>query len=592
MFELVSLSHLFPRRNGEPLTVLDTISLRVPGGHLLAILGANESGKSVLLRVLAGVLKPQAGAILWNGRDVTQNRWHPNEVAYVTNDESALQPLMTVKEHVVCAMMLQLGNATKRDIVIKADQLLVFCGLDTVTAQRVDALSAAQKRRLLLAMGLAAEPMLVLCDDFTDGLDPKSERELGALLQLVARAHPCRVVLNATQSLADLGTYDSVAVLHHGRVCFHGPGRALTHYFSIPHTEDLYHRLAKRPPQRWQDSWNRHRDSYYSAFKLLSGSTSSEADLASASDDDDGKADPGRIRFGAGASPDLLEDAGKPAVPEPAPLAGIGTQISVLMKRRWTVFRRCKREWHTHLAMLVGLPLLAVAFGFGQRASLDALSHPERSLPAESLTRLAAFILGFVGLQILMVAAMGVVNGAREVADERRRWLRERFCGLRPLAYVLSKLSLAFTLVLIQSLWLGLFVDAVLGGLPGNGPMRMLLLLGTALAFTSLCLGTSALSKTGDLASARAWLLAFLQVPLCGALVALPAGLGTMIQPFVTAYYGWSGSIEAMKSSRLFDSFDLINGTWFASPGLALSLLFVHFLIGLLMLLIGLKRVS
>lgn len=592
MIELVSLSHLFSRRGSDPLAVLDNISLRVPGGHLLAVLGANESGKSVLLRVLAGLLKPQAGAILWNGRDVTQNRWHPNEVGYVVNDEESLQPLMSTKEHVVCAMMLQLGNATKRDIVIKAEQLLLLCGLDTVTGQRVESLGTAQKRRLLLAIALAADPMLVLCDDFTDGLDPKSERELGALLQLVARAYPHRVVINATQSLADLGAYDSVAVLHHGRVCFHGPGRALTHYFSIPNTEDLYHRLAKRPPQRWQDSWNRHRDSYYAAFKLLEGRTSTEAELAAASDDDEDKIDPDRIRLSAGSKTEPSKEEGKPAVPEPARLAGLGTQVAVLMKRRWTVFRRNKREWRTHLGLLIGLPLLAVAFALGQRNELALLRQPEVAPGAEMITRLSAFALGFTALQVLMVIAMSVLNGAREVANERRVWQRERFNGLRPWAYVFGKLLLVGALVLVQSLWLGLFVDAVTGGLPGNGPMRVLLLLCTALAFTSLSLGTSSLSRTADLAAARSWALAFLQVPLSGALLALPAGISTVIQPFVTAYYGWSGSVETMKATALYPSFEVINGSWLATPVLALGVLLLHTGIGLAMLYIGLKRRS
>lgn len=590
MIELVSLSHLFPRRGSEPLSVLDNISLRLPGGHLLAVLGANESGKSVLLRVLAGVLKPQAGAILWNGRDVTQNRWHPNEVGYVSNDASSLQPLMSVKEHVVCAMLLQLGSASKRDIVIKADQLLVFCGLDTVSGVRVESLDPSQKRRLLLAIALVAEPLLVLCDDFTDGLDPKSERELAALLQLVARAHPHRVVLNATQSLAELGAYDTVAVLHQGRVCFHGPGRALTHYFSIPHTEDLYQRLAKRPSQRWQDSWNRHRDSYYAAFKLMSGTTSTEAELAAASDDDDGKTTPDRLRLGGSAEPETMDEAGKPAVPEPAPLAGLGTQVSVLLKRRWTVFRRSKRDWRTHIALLVGLPLLAAAFGAAQRGSLAMLRQPDAVLTPEVVTRVGVFAAGFIALQVLMVIAMAVMNGAREVASERRVWVRERFCGLRPAAYVVSKLLLVLALVLMQSLWLGLFVDAVIGGLPGNGAMRVLLLLFTSLAFTLLSLGTSALSSTADLAAARTWALAFLQIPLSGALLALPAGVNTIVQPFITAYYGWSGSVDTLKGTALFPVLEAVNGTWFATPNLALGMLVVHMIVGVMMLLIGLRR--
>ena len=147
MLELVSLSHQLIRRGAEPLAVLDAISFRLPGGHLMGLVGATGSGKSVLLRTMAGTVRVQAGAVLWNGRDVTQNLWRPNEVALVTGDEGSLQPLMSVKEHVVCAIMLQVGGISKRDAVIKADRLVLFCGLDAVTGVRARDLTGVQRRR-------------------------------------------------------------------------------------------------------------------------------------------------------------------------------------------------------------------------------------------------------------------------------------------------------------------------------------------------------------------------------------------------------------------------------------------------------------
>ncbi len=589
MIELVSLSQLLPRSSGEPQTVLDNLSLRVPGGHLLAVLGARGSGKSVLLRTLAGLHKPQSGALLWLGRDVTQNPWLPNEVGYVNSDDSALQPLLSVKEHLVGAQMLQVAGRSTRDALIHADKLMTLCGLDTVAGQRVESLTPAQKRRLLLAIALVADPLLVLCDDFTDGVDPKSERELEALLQFVAKGNPHRVVINVTHSLAELSTYDTVAVLHEGRICFHGPGRALTHYFSISHTEDLFHRLAKRPSQRWHDSWIKHRDSYYAAFKLLSGGNSAAMEQLASSDEEDSKADDGRIRLSNSSNEERAEAEGSD-VPAPAQRPGLGAQMAVLMKRRWTVFRRSKREWRTHICMVVGLPLLALAFGLSQRGALAELSKLEAAPGKETLTHLAAFAVGFVALQVLMVMAMAVIYGAREVAGERAIWRRERFSGLRPLAYLLSKVLLVGVLVLAQSFWFGLLVDVCTGGLPGNGALRVLLLMLTAAAFAALSLGTSALSANADRAAARAWTLAFLQLPLSGALLMLPAGLATVVQPFITAYYGWSGSMETLKHSVLFPAIGACNGTWFAAPELAMGMLGVHGVVGLIMLWMGLKR--
>lgn len=589
MLELVSLSYQSSRRAAEPLPVLDALSFRVPGGHLMAVLGATGSGKSVLLRTMAGLLRVGAGAVLWNGRDVTQNLWRPNEVALVTGQDAALQPSMSVKEHVVCALMLQVAGISKRDAVVKADRLVLLCGLDTVTGVRVSDLSVAQRRRLSLAIALAGDPLMVLCDDFMAGVDPRSQRELGALLQMVARESKHRVVINATQSLAELAVYDSVLVLHEGRGCFHGPGRAITHYFSIPHTEDLYHRLAKRPSQRWQDSWNRHRDSYYAAFKLMASGAATESDLGTASDDDDGQPNDGRLRLGRGPESQDEEKA-EPDVPAPQPRAGTMTQVAVLMRRRWTLFRRSKRDWWIHALLIIGMPLLALAFSWPHREVLHLLHNPEWRPAADQAVRIASFAIGFTLLQMLMVTGMAVFNGSREVAGERTIWQREHHAGLRSSAYVLSKLFYVGVLALLQAVGVGMIFDVITSGLPGNGALRVALLLLTGVAFNAICLGLSAWSKTAEQASSRGWFIAFLQAPLSGAILVLPAGISQIFQPLATAFYGWSGSMETLKGSAIFTAVDSINGTWFTVPSLAVLMLLIHTAVGLMLFITGLRR--
>lgn len=77
------------------------------------------------------------------------------------------------------------------------------------------------------------------------------QQELVALLKFVTEDLPGRIVIHATETLGNLASYDSVLILHEGRVCFHGPPRALTHYFSISTVDELYPRLAQRPAERW-----------------------------------------------------------------------------------------------------------------------------------------------------------------------------------------------------------------------------------------------------------------------------------------------------------------------------------------------------
>jgi hypothetical protein len=193
-------------------------------------------------------------------------------------------------------------------------------------------------------------------------------------------------------------------------------------------------------------------------------------------------------------------------------------------------------------------------------------------------------------LQVLLVLAMAVRLGAREIASERTLWNREHRAGLRSSAYVTSKLCFVLPLALVQSAWLGLFVDMTTGGLPGHSGTRLMLLMLGSAAFTMLCLGLSALSSSPDRASNRAWLFAFAQVPLSGALLALPSGLASTLQSFVTAFYAWSGSLHTLKSTPLFETFTVSNTTSLATPGIAIFMLLLHAVAGLALTIYGVRR--
>src|SRR5690606_25391474 len=106
--------------------------------------------------------------------------------------------------------------------------------------RRVKVLSGGQKRRLGLALELVTNPCLLLCDEVTSGLDPKSEAEITELLRVLARENPRRVVINVTHSLASLEAFDSVLVMFQGRLVYHGPPSLLTHYFTVTHPEEVY----------------------------------------------------------------------------------------------------------------------------------------------------------------------------------------------------------------------------------------------------------------------------------------------------------------------------------------------------------------
>lgn len=583
MLELISVSHIFTRSGQEALKALDHVSFSVPAGHLLAVIGAAGSGKSTLLQLLAGLQPPGGGSILFCGRDVAQAPLAANDIGYVPASDEVLCEALTVQESVMSALFLRVDGLTDEERIDRASHLLIGVGLETIATQRVSSLGLPQKRRLKLALALVSDPTLVICDEFTDGLDAKSQSEMAALLKFITTDHPARVVIHATQTAANLAAYDTVVVLHEGHVCFHGPSRAVAHYFSIQAVEELYPRLAKRPASRWGESWMRHRDSYYEAFKLAAPGEAGQAKP----DDETGEAP--RITLPVNEEPKAAEEKPAHPVPPPSPaLPGLMAQARHIMLRRWTVLRRTQRQWAAH-ALLTGLaPLVTAMMLLPNDHYLSEVTSGDSS-PAVLWPAAYTCAMGWL-LQVMMVLVFGVRAGAREIAAERELSRREMAGGLRPLACLLGKLGYVLPLVLFQTFLLGVVIEILTGGLPGGTFMRLLLLGLTAIAFSSLCLAISAHSRSAERAHSQAWALAFANLFLCGALLGFPRVLGGVLQPLVTAYYGWSGGMETLQGTPLFEPITLFVRTWFASPALAIGILFVHFFLGLFLALRGLKK--
>ncbi len=597
MLEAVQLSRQVTPRIGDPKALLESVSFVCPAGQVTLLAGPPGSGKHSLLEVLAGVHAQDQGTLLLHGRDLGKNGTHPNETGLVPAASDSLHEQLTVRETLAGALLLRVRVPSGAELGERVAHLLALCGLETVAKERVSSLSAIQKRRLLLAVALVSDPVLVLCDDFTRDMDAKAERELVALLKMIATAVPGRVVVNVSAALSQLPAYDSVIVLHQGQVCFHGPARAISHYFTIKSVEDLYPRLAMRPASRWGDSWSRHRDSYYDAFKIHSSQSLS------------GNAGEQRIQLpagedpseGLGASPpegakDSTEGQGaaSPAdepetVAPPLPRAGCASQIALLTRRRWTLFQRRRKEWRAQVLSFFGLPALTVLMVWPNKKFLDAALGGAR-VPPDTLWPAAYTCLTAVVVQVLMIVFMAARNGAREIAGERAAIDRERIAGVSPLAVLTAKIAFLGPLILAQSLWLGVSMEMFIGTLPGSVGTRLLLLALTGAAFTSLCLAISARARSAERAHALSLMLAYSQVLLSGALLGMPRVLGSLIHPFVTAYYGWSGIVDGMSGHAVFTPITTLLRTWFANPALAAGALLAHLAAGLVLAYIGLRQ--
>ncbi|WP_395736942.1 ATP-binding cassette domain-containing protein [Prosthecobacter sp.] len=584
MLEINNLSHVVPGKGKEPLRVLEQVSFMAPGGHVLAVIGPSGSGKTTLLRILAGLTEPEAGTITLGKRDLIKQPLYANQLGWVPAGDDNLIEHLTVRENLISAAMLRGAGRTRDEVLSRVSHVLVTVGLENIATERTSALALPQRRRLKLGLALVADPVVVLCDDFTVGLDVRSEREFEALLKMVSTDRPDRIVIHATDSLANLGAYDTVVVMHEGYVTFHGPARAVPHYFTVPTYDEVYARLAKRPAQRWGDSWMKHRDAYYAAFKLGGGS----AEKLSAAEEDPGDEDRTIIMKQKGGD----EEEDKPVVDTEVrpiiPLPGAFSQAQHLVKRRWSLLRRTPREWIVHASLLVGGPGVTALLLL---PNLKTLKETKTASVAADVLWPASYTVSMIVLiQILLVMFMALRLGAREIAAWRAVYERERIGGVSPSAWLIGTLLFMLPIILVQSISMEMFLDIVSGGLPGSGVAKLLLPALSGAAFASLCLGISANSCSKERAHSLSLTLLCANILLCGALLGFPKLLGQVVHPFITAYYGWSGIIDSMEKTAFFTPIDKLVKTWFAAPDLAMIMLGVHFLVGVVMAFVGLRR--
>ena len=564
MLELKEVSFSI-QKDGEEIPLVDRVSIRVPKGHFMAIVGPSGCGKTTLLKTIAGLNPESAGALFWDDRNLSEDGdFSPSEIGYVPQFSIAYDPL-TVDESVETATRLRVSSRDTAELDTRIDRVLEETGLSPISDRQVKVLSGGQKRRLGLAMELVSDPKILLCDEVTSGLDPRSEREIVRLLHDLSRKDG-RIVLAVTHSLAHLELYDSILVLHEGRLAFHGPPEQLTHYFSVTDTEEVYPRLATQPSERWQASWQKHRASYQ---KML---------------------DRNRERLIASGALPALTPSAPPAVPAsdgtpPVPgfsvpegvlLPGFFSQFITLLSRRWRIFFRDRGQVFLQLAILICFPLLVTLFSskasgqirkFDDNNQRDFLKQKQHEAEVRSdQAKVGSAVSGIIMFQVVLLSLMGSNNSAREIAGERPIYEKEKFAGLRPSAYLASKIAFLACLVILQSLWMAVFVEFWWQFAPNSGefvqswwPLSTVsvefvhhagfLLLVNA-AMTAICLAISALMRTAEQASLLSIYLVGFQLPLSGAVLALPVNIETFTRPFISAYWAWSGSVGALEKPR------------------------------------------
>ena len=582
MLELQDVSFTI-QKVGEAVNLVDQVNIKVPRGHFMAIVGPSGCGKTTLLKVIAGLNPESAGGLYWEGRNLSvEGDLDASDIGYVPQFSIAYDPL-TVDESVEAATRLRVKVRNIEELDQRIDRVLEETGLAAIADRQVRVLSGGQKRRLGLAMELVSDPKLLLCDEVTSGLDPRSEREIVRLLHDLSRKEG-RIVLSVTHSLAHLELYDSILVMHEGRVAFHGPPDQVTHYFSVHDTEEVYPKLATQTSERWQSSWMKHREPYYT------------------------KLDRNRLRLIDAGSLQLPPEPEEPDPEATAPeevgkirTPGFFAQFTTLLSRRWRIFFRDRGQVFLQLAILLCFPVLVTLFSENAKKPVPSFSDTrqvnimeqiyEQTMVRGDQVQVGSAVSGIIMFQVILLSLMASNNSAREIAGERQVFEKEKFGGLRPSAYLASKVTFLACLVLAQSLWMGVFVNmfAPFRGGTGGFESHLIFLLMINGAMTAVCLGISALMRTAEQASLLSIYLVGFQLPLSGAVLALPGAIESFTRPFISAYWAWSGSVTALEP-KVLDSVKTVIDSSLSSGQACTYTLAFHVVAGLIAAWIGTRR--
>jgi len=207
-------------------SVLNGISLTVNRGETLAVLGRSGTGKSVLLRLIIGLEKPDLGSVCIHGQDIAGMAL--DQIGEIRKkmgflfQHAALYDSLTVEQNVAFPLLHHKKEISKSERSDRARQLLAEVGMEGNLAKMPSDISGGMQKRVGLARALALEPDILLLDEPTAGLDPISSAEIDDLvLKLQEEHHMASVVvthdLHSAKAIAD-----RLALLNEGNVVIEG----------------------------------------------------------------------------------------------------------------------------------------------------------------------------------------------------------------------------------------------------------------------------------------------------------------------------------------------------------------------------------
>jgi ABC-type multidrug transport system ATPase subunit len=490
------------RATGQPLTLLDDVSLVVRPREFVCLLGPSGSGKSTLLQMLSGRSAPDKGAVRVNGADLYENFAALKQDVAVVQQKDVLHDSLAVGAALRYTAELRLPPDTGRDeIAASVSDVLEVVGLTRRSGTLIRHLSGGQVKRASLANELMARPSLLFLDEVTSGLDEQTDRDMMELFREVARGG--KTVVCVTHSLANVEeTCDLVVLLTEGgRLAFVGTPDEARNYFGVARLGHVYARLKERKPEEWQSAF---RSSPFHARYVRD-----------------------RLEADAGAG----EEDRPQGERETRPAANPFRQAWVLGRRYVAIWRG---DAQALLAILAQSLLVALLLGivFGRLADVqEPVERAQRTVNLLFLLNVACFWFG-------------CNNAAKEIVKERVIYARERDFNLRIDSYYVSKFAVLVLIALGQVALLFAIVRSWCDP-PGSALGQLATLAPLAVAGTALGLLISAFARTEEVAVALVPIAIIPQIILAGVIAPL-RGLGNVLARGLITVHWAERALEAL----------------------------------------------
>ncbi len=208
-------------RHFGSFTAVDGLNLQVPRGSIYGFLGPNGAGKTTTIRMLLGLIRPNAGVVELLGMPLRAARRRCLAGVGALVEAASLYPHLTGRENLELTRRLIGGPRTE------IDRVLGVVRMEEAANRRVKTYSLGMKQRLALALAMLGRPELLILDEPTNGLDPAGIREIRELIISLPEIHGITVFLSShlLAEVEQVATH--IGILHQGRLRFQGTRDAL-----------------------------------------------------------------------------------------------------------------------------------------------------------------------------------------------------------------------------------------------------------------------------------------------------------------------------------------------------------------------------